>query len=105
MGSALGSNGSTRRWRKVRQRIVKRDRSMCQSCGVVTLRGDVDHVMPRHLGGSDAATNLRYLCRTCHKARRGAIFKDGGNGHAAAVPRLHTRGLPVIRKTLTRAVG
>ena len=72
MGSALGSNGSTRRWRTIRARTVRRDRRMCQICGVVTLRGEVDHVQPRHLGGHrPPSTIFRYLCKSCHKARRG----------------------------------
>jgi 5-methylcytosine-specific restriction endonuclease McrA len=103
--SALGSNGSTRRWRDIRQRIVKRDRRMCQVCGMVTLRGDVDHIMPRIAGGSDDPSNLRYLCKAHHKARREPVFLDERNGHAAAVRNLHTPGLPVVRETLTKGAA
>jgi 5-methylcytosine-specific restriction protein A len=33
---------------------------------------DVDHIVPPHLGGSDAPQNLRSLCRQHHKAKSAA---------------------------------
>ncbi len=48
MTSALKDNGSTARWRKIRQRILERDQYTCQACG---LEGNtVDHIIPRSLG-------------------------------------------------------
>jgi hypothetical protein len=34
MASALKDNGSTSRWRKIRQRILERDQFTCQICGI-----------------------------------------------------------------------
>ena len=60
--------GSTRRWRRLRLFILNRDDWRCKFC-----RGrgrmEVDHIIPRRLGGSDDPANLRALCRSCHIAR------------------------------------
>jgi 5-methylcytosine-specific restriction endonuclease McrA len=82
----------------IRERIIRRDRSTCQSCGVVTLRGDVDHILPRALGGTDHPSNLRYLCKPCHRA------KTTGKPRHESVAATRSSGLPTVRGTLTRKV-
>jgi 5-methylcytosine-specific restriction protein A len=81
----------------MRPRILKRDRNICQLCGVVKLPRflDVDHIMPRIAGGTDDPSNLRTLCRPCHKARR--------TGQPRPEPPRPTSRLPVIRGTMTKA--
>ena len=60
--------GSTYKWRKVRDRILRRDGYRC-----TYIDGDgnrcqardrlhVDHVIPVSAGGTDTPTNLRVLC-------------------------------------------
>lgn len=59
-------------WEKTRERILKRDRRLCQHClpkGRVVVATDVDHIVPRALGGSEADSNLQSLCGDCHKAK------------------------------------
>ena len=69
--SAL-SNGSSYQWRKIRERILRRDQNTCQRCG---LEGDtVDHIIPRKLGGNDMDSNLQVLCRTCNFSKGGRLF-------------------------------
>jgi len=70
--SALKETGSTSRWRKIRQRIINRDRGICQQCGN---EGDsVDHIVPRNQGGTDDDFNLQLLCRSCNSSKGGRVF-------------------------------
>jgi 5-methylcytosine-specific restriction endonuclease McrA len=70
--SALRDTGSTSRWRKIRQRIINRDRGLCQMCGN---EGDsVDHITPRSQGGTDEDYNLQLLCRSCNSSKGGRFF-------------------------------
>ena len=77
MSSALKDNGSTARWRKIRQRILERDAYTCQACG---LEGNtVDHITPRSLGGGDEEFNLQCLCSKCNSAKGGVNRQNGKN--------------------------
>lgn len=63
------------RWQKLRERILRRDASLCQPCkarGHITLAVEVDHVTPIHKGGTDAEENLQSICSECHKAKTAA---------------------------------
>jgi 5-methylcytosine-specific restriction endonuclease McrA len=61
-------NGSTRAWRKTRERILERDGHRCTetladgSRCPITTDLHVDHIDPKAAGGSDDDTNLRTLC-------------------------------------------
>lgn len=57
-------NGSTRRWRNIRARVLYRDRWTCQSCGAPA--GHVDHITPVLFGGTDDERNLQALCAACN---------------------------------------
>ncbi len=65
-------------WDKRRERILVRDKGLCQEClrqGIVTAVGHrpytayCDHIIPKAEGGTDDDDNLQTLCRTCHKAK------------------------------------
>lgn len=58
---------------KVKKHVKLRDGS-CVNCGS-THALEVDHIIPRALGGSDAPENLRLLCRSCNQ--RAAITQYG----------------------------
>lgn len=73
--SALAAAGSTRRWRRLRIFVLERDGWRCQLpvapglvCGAYA--DHVDHVMARHVGGSDHPGNLRAACQH-HNLSRG----------------------------------
>jgi hypothetical protein len=53
-----------------RERIFTRDGWRCRTCGTIE-RLQVDHVIPRSRGGSNADENLQTLCQPCN-IRKGA---------------------------------
>ena len=50
-------------WQKLRSRVL-REQPRCE-CGAPTT--DVDHIVAHADGGTDDRSNLRALCRDCHK--------------------------------------
>ena len=50
----------------IRQRISLRDDYVCQTCGRVTAQGQVDHITPLCVGGSESDENRQWLCVECH---------------------------------------
>lgn len=67
----------SRRWKKVRIRVLNRDRWTCQVAPGCTIRGNVcDHVIPVYDGMPDALFfgegNLRAACRG-HNIARGLV--------------------------------
>ena len=70
--SALRSTGSTRQWRSIRNRILRRDLFICQYCNQEA--DTVDHVIPRRLGGLDSDDNLVASCKRCNLSKGGRFF-------------------------------
>jgi hypothetical protein len=70
--SALRDTGSTRHWRKIRERILRRDQYTCNYCGQEATT--VDHVIPRRLGGLDTDDNLVASCSRCNYSKGGGFF-------------------------------
>lgn len=65
----------TSKKRSVKERKVwQRDKGCCTNCKS-THALEVDHIIPRAVGGSDEIENLRLLCRSCNQ--RAAIEKLG----------------------------
>jgi hypothetical protein len=84
-------------WDRVRARILKRDSGLCQVCkrlGLITQGNEVDHILPKHLGGTDDDTNLQTICKPCHRAKtqaeatasRGLQTRNSGPAAALAAP-------------------
>lgn len=65
---ALRSEKSERlpswKWEEIRQEILKRDHYVCCNCGAEGK--EVDHIIPKGLGGTDDKENLQTLCVCCH---------------------------------------
>ena len=70
--SALRPSGSTRQWRSIRSRILRRDLFICQYCNQEA--DTVDHVIPRRLGGLDSDDNLVASCKRCNLSKGGRFF-------------------------------
>jgi len=60
-------------WRVMRRETWERDKGICQGCGqpVSLRRAHCDHIEPLSEGGSNAPSNRRTLCPTCHCLRAG----------------------------------
>lgn len=73
-GVYAGREGSTRRWRLLRARVLRRDGNRCtvvvhgERCPQTT-RLEVDHVVARRHGGKDTLANLRTMCHGHHVAK------------------------------------
>ena len=67
-------NGSSSKWRRIRQTIINRDRC-CQMCGTEE-KLTVDHIIPRVLGGDDNPSNLQVLCGSCNSSKGGRFFES-----------------------------
>ena len=79
MTSSLKRSGSTTKWRKLREIVIRRDGGMCVICGDDE-RLTVDHIHERQHGGGDQLDNLQTLCQNCHKAKSGKSGQIGQNG-------------------------
>jgi hypothetical protein len=53
-------------WSSLRKEVFSRDGYKCVKCGF-SKNLTVDHITPRHAGGTDDLINLRTLCALCHE--------------------------------------
>lgn len=62
----------------LRYDVLKRSAFHCELCGVsADVRAlEVDHIIPRNLGGSDDPSNLQALCYSCNAMKRDRDDKD-----------------------------
>lgn len=70
--SSLKQDRGGRPWRRKRQRVLQRDKGLCQPClkqGVYTPATEVDHIVNIASGGTDSDDNLQAICGPCHKAK------------------------------------
>jgi 5-methylcytosine-specific restriction endonuclease McrA len=54
-----------------KREVFRRDNHTCQYCGVRFGRMTLDHVVPRHLGGSHSWDNLVTACASCNLKKGG----------------------------------
>lgn len=64
-----GSGRGGRPWRRLKQKIHKRDDWTCQYCKRVTMDLELDHIKNKAKGGTDDESNLQSLCVPCHKEK------------------------------------
>lgn len=56
-----------RRWKRLREAVLRRDGHRCAWCGAKATHAD--HVVPRSLGGPDTLANLVASCARCNQSR------------------------------------
>lgn len=61
-----------------RREVFRRDSYTCQYCGKHTPELTIDHVIPRHLGGQHAWTNVVAACPACNHRKGGRMLEDAG---------------------------
>lgn len=72
-------------WTKRRDAVMRRDAGLCQPCkraGRLTAATEVDHIVGKAKGGTDADNNLQAICKTCHEEK--TIRENGGGAPRAA---------------------
>ena len=63
-------------WREIRQFVYERDNGICQYCGEHTELNEcnIHHVFELNQGGTNHPSNLKTLCKNCHKKRHPFMF-------------------------------
>jgi 5-methylcytosine-specific restriction endonuclease McrA len=61
-----------------RREVFRRDSYTCQYCGKTTSDLTIDHILPRHLGGTHTWTNVVAACPVCNHRKGGRLLKDAG---------------------------
>ncbi len=57
-------------WRRTRLAVIARDQGICQLCGLLVVGSpDIDHIVEKAKGGTEAMSNLRTACKACHSKR------------------------------------
>jgi diadenosine tetraphosphate (Ap4A) HIT family hydrolase len=56
----------------IRYEVLKRARGRCELCGISKDEKalEVDHIVPKNLGGADSINNYQALCYSCNAAKR-----------------------------------
>ncbi|MCB1688654.1 MAG: HNH endonuclease [Halioglobus sp.] len=73
--------GYGKQWRKIRDRVMLRDKRLCQPClehSRATPATAVDHIIPKAQGGTDEPDNLQAICTPCHRAKTAREGSAGG---------------------------
>jgi RNA-directed DNA polymerase len=65
-------------------RLLKKQQGRCSDCKLFFRHGDVwnvDHIVPKSQGGTDAANNLQLLHRHCHQRKHGKLPSGVDDNH------------------------
>ena len=74
------ARGYGQAWRLLRAAVLKRDGYLCQcsackASGRVRVASEVDHIVPKAQGGTDALDNLQAINTQCHRDKG---YRDRG---------------------------
>lgn len=90
---------------ELRQKIIERDKGICQHCKKKCLPGDleIDHIQPVSKGGKTLASNLQVLCMRCNRTKSNKFLgeiKDEYGSHLFSFEGEKFR--PIIEKVVTQ---
>lgn len=71
------------KWKDQRIRVLKRDGYICAYCGQEA--DQVDHVIPRKIGGTHDLDNLVACCKSCN-SKKGALDEGSFLGSRSTPP-------------------
>lgn len=60
-------------WDRLRRKALRGVKACEKCCGPGPF--EVDHIIPRHLGGSNDPDNLQALCHSCHAAKSASEWR------------------------------
>ena len=62
-----------------KKNILRRDKYICQYCGIdLEDNATIDHIVPRHRGGSNSWVNMVACCRQCNLSKGNKTPKEAG---------------------------
>ena len=79
-----------------RREVFARDRHTCQYCGRQTHDLTLDHVVPRHRGGSHTWENLVTACKPCNHRKGGKTARRGAPAAPSRAVRAAQRHLLAV---------
>jgi len=80
--SATARGYTQKEWRRKRHDKLQRE-PVCRTCktlGRTTFANEVDHIVPKSLGGTDDDDNLQPLCKACHSRKTAQEIGLGREG-------------------------
>ncbi|MFP5275444.1 RNA-guided endonuclease IscB [Coleofasciculus sp.] len=86
---------------EVREYLLTKFARRCVYCGATDTRLEVEHVVPRSLGGSNRVSNLTLACHPCNQSKGNQDIKDFLSGK----PDVLKRVLAQIKKPLVDAAA
>lgn len=63
-------------WKRLREMVKRRDKSICYHCGKLDEKGHCDHLIPLSKGGTDSILNLVWSCAKCNRAKGSKILDN-----------------------------
>ena len=83
-----------------KKEIFRRDNFTCQYCGRLSRHLTVDHVVPRHRGGTPTWDNLVSACHVCNRRKGGRTPQEANMKLLRAAFEPHANGLYMFRHYL-----
>ena len=95
--ASASARGYGAAWDRLRRSVLKRDKWVCQcaackQAGRVRSASEVDHIVPKAKGGTDALSNLQAINKDCHKTK---TLLDRGAKPGPPKQRIGLDGFPV----------